>query len=587
MPVRFLLFVLGLGLVASAAAQDGGEAPLFETRAVWFATVLRDGGWPGGPADPPDVQARALRERIRQAHALGINTFVMQVVARGDALYPSEHLPWAHQLKAAGEDPGYDPLAVAIDEAHRLGMELHAWVNVFRVGDSRTESIYRNAPGPPHVMFAHPEWVQEKDQSYWIDPSSEEARAWLVGIVREIVETYDVDGIHFDFIRYPQGGLNDDGASFQFDPNGYDDIGAWRRANVTGFVAAAYAAVMEVRPWVKVGSAPVGNYQDNGLWPALWGYSDVFQESRAWLTGGINDYLAPQIYWGLGMTPDFDVLVREWEAASSGLPLFAGIAAYGPAEGTFPAADLPLLIDAARAAGAEGQVFFRYDHFLQYADLITTRYPHPALPAPMWHRFEARAPSTPGGVALTQEGTLAATLTWTASEGTAADPLRGYAVFRNEGAPPDPTNAAHLHAVTGSAASFTDVYEAAPAAPLYYRVAAVSRLGLVSDASEPVSTAGMPLAAGGETPESTFRIEAFYPNPAASPVTVTYEVRQGADVTLEVYDALGRVVATPAEGWHAPGTYRVTIDPATWAAGVYLCSLQSGAHRAVERLVVR
>ncbi|NNE36404.1 MAG: family 10 glycosylhydrolase [Rhodothermales bacterium] len=163
---------------ASSIASDvaAQSSPLFETRGVWFATVLRDGNWPVSVLDSATKQEADLRERIQHAKALGLNTFVFQAVARGDAMYPSSRLPWSARLGSAGVDPGYDPLAVAIDEAHRLGMELHAWINVNRVGDVNSVADFSGASNPGHVFYEHPGWVQSVSGALRLDASAPEAR---------------------------------------------------------------------------------------------------------------------------------------------------------------------------------------------------------------------------------------------------------------------------------------------------------------------------------------------------------------------------------------------------------------------------
>ncbi len=580
------LLPLVLALLTPVAAR-GQTPPLFETRGVWFATVLRDGGWPAD-GDDAEAQEAALRLRIGQAHALGLNTFVFQAVARGDALYPSTRLPWSPLPRGAGEDPGYDPLAVAVDEAHRLGMEVHAWINVFRVGDTSTLARFENVRDPAHVAFAQPDWVAQEEGNLWIDPSNEDARAWLVDNVLEVVLGYDVDAVHFDFIRYPQGGLSRDGETFQADPNNADfaTIDDWRRHNVTQFARAAHRAVLDAKPWVKVGATPIGNYRDTNGWPALFGFSDVFQESRRWLQEGLHDYLAPQIYWNIPDPPRFDVLAREWVREAAGRPIFTGIAAYK----ADVQAEIDVEIDTARAAGAAGQVFFRFEHLLQAASRIAARYPHPALPAPMTHRFEAAPPATPADFAAQrgepETGGFSITLTWTPADGTPADPVRGYAVFRRAGTPPDPARAEDLLAVVDRRqASFTQAFDAPPADPLYYRVAALSRLGMVSPATAAVSTAQAPVAVD-DAPPPAFRLDAVYPDPVRDEATVTFEIDRSGDVALVVYDVLGRSVAVLARGHQAPGRYRVRLDAAAWPAGAYWLALRAGAAQRVRSFLV-
>ncbi|RMF60553.1 MAG: T9SS C-terminal target domain-containing protein [Bacteroidetes bacterium] len=590
MPRRlFLLLCLSALYAASSHSQP---APLFETRAVWFATVLGDGGWPASTLDTPAKQADDLRDRIRTAHALGMNTFIFQAVARGDAMYPSARLPWSARLRGPGVDPGYDPLAVAIDEAHALGMELHVWFNVFRVGDTTTESLFAGVDDPPHVIHAHPEWVQFVDGSPWIDPSSDEARAWLVDNVMEIVEGYDLDAIHFDFIRYPAGGLTEDGAAFQFNPRGFDLIDDWRRDNVTRFVRDVYARVLAVKPWVKIGSAPLGNYEPfPGAWPALWAFTDVFQESRRWLQEGLHDYLAPQLYFDIGRTPepgndvdspDFDYLVRDWVSGAGGLPIFAGL---GPFK-SIVREEILAQIDTTRVAGAQGQAFFRYDHLLAIADDLAVAYPHPALPAPMTHRFEATVPTAP---ALRDDlVTTSFRLAWTASAGSATDPVRAYAVFMRSGSPPEAVPADLVAVVPATATTWEGIrYDVPPDPPDYFRVAALSRLGMLSTLSPAVSTDDL-IVTGTEdagTPDPV-RLTALYPNPASSTLRLVFSLGDTRPVTVMLTDLLGRRARTYEAGLRGPGVHTLVLDVSGLASGVYLGRFEAGDRHVVRRVVI-
>ncbi len=584
--MRYGLALVCLLLLPSLSPAQTAP-PLFETRAVWFATVLGDGGWPASTIDTPDRQAEDLRDRIADAGSRGMNTFVFQAVARGDAMYPSERLPWSARLRGPGLDPGYDPLAVAIEEAHARGMELHVWINVFRVGDTTTEGLFAGVTDPPHVLTAHPEWVQTVDGNPWIDPSSPEARAWLVDNVLEIVEHYDLDAVHFDFIRYPSGGLPNDGVNFQFDDRGFEDIDDWRRDNVTQFVRDVYARILDAKPWVKVGSAPIGNYENfPGAWPALWAFSDVFQESRRWLAEGIHDYLAPQLYFTLGRTPepgnsfdspDFAFLARDWVDHAGGRPVFTGIGAFK--DNVRP--EILAQIDTSRAAGAQGQVYFRFDDLLalDFGD----RYEHPALPAPMTHRFEAAAPSPP---VLAEIGP-SFRLDWAPSTGAATDPVRAYVVFSRSGEPPELRPEDLIDVVDAATTSWSGIiYDTSPQPPDYYRVAAVSRLGILSEPSEAVNTSALVVSAEDETTPGPIRLERPYPNPASSFVNVAFVMDRAAPVRWTVTDLLGRRVLAREAGFLSAGAHRDRLDLGGLASGVYLLTLEADGRRVSRRVVI-
>lgn len=594
MRLSLILFLLSPLFYSSTLTAQPADDPFFETRAVWLATVLRDGNWPTTGA-PPDQQAEALRGIIRQAHAMGINTFFMQVVARGDAMYPSARLPWSALLKGPGEDPGYDPLAVALEEAHRLGMELHAWFNVFRIGDTSTLSQFENIDDPQHVGFAQPGWVHELGAQVWLDPSSVEARDWLVGNVLEIVENYDIDGIHFDFIRYPQGGFPEDEANFQFDNRGFADLPDWRRGNVNAFVESVSAAISSAKPWVKIGSAPLGNYRETSAWPAFWAYSDAYQESRLWLENGWHDYLAPQIYFSTGTdpegtntfsSPDFTVLVNEWVDESANRPIIAGMGVYKPTEGRFPASDLPVQIDHAREAGAAGQAAFRFDHLVEYADLITAKYPYPALPVAMQHRFEAAAPTVPSGLVVSGASGNRVMLSWLASAGAAADPLRSYVILRRQDAPPVANEAADLLVVVdGTQLTFTDS-TVTPGQTYYYSVAARSALGVVSSPSDPVSSQVITAIVSEGQDNRATTIVSVFPNPASQNAQVVYYLDAPANVEIILYDTIGRRANRLHTGQSVAGTHRLDVSTGHLANGVYQVVLRAGTATSTWPLMI-
>lgn len=590
--LRVVLLTVLLGL-CPLVAQAQQAAPLFETRAVWFTAALGDGAWPPRTADAAG-QAEALRRLIRACHAMGLNTFIFQVTANGDAFYESTRLPWTVSLNGPGINPGFDPLAVAVEETHRLGMELHAWINVFWVGDLTTLTQYGHVTGPAHVLFAHPDWVQANGYLLWLDPGVAEARKWLVGNVIELVEKYDLDAIHFDYIRYPGGGLKDDVQRFLADPRGFTNLEDWRRDNVTRFVQDATAAVRARKPWVKMAATPIGNYKPHLDWPALWGFSDTFQESRRWLAEGWHDYLAPQLYWSIGTTPepgtrvpspDYQRLAKEWAAEAHGRPVFAGIAAYKPAFNLFSADELPRQIDLAREAGMGGQVFFRYDHLYQYRDLVAGRYRHQALPYPMRQRPEAAAPRAPTTLQVRPEGDHGAALSWSAATGTLQDPLRGYAILRRAGEAPVPERAEDLLTVVDAGTTtFRDAYASRPAAPYVYRVVALSRLGLVSPPSSPAAAVAN---VGVEpTPAADGGLEALFPNPATDVATAVFTLEQPGRVEIILHDLLGRRVAVGGDGWRGAGRHEVRLSVAHLPPGLYLCTLRVGGAQYAERLVV-
>jgi len=362
----------------NALAQIPEETPKNEFRAVWLTTnfgldfpskkddapefIDPGSDWPatlpGQTSFSPEQQKKELINIIQSASDIGLNAIIFQVVPRADAFYQSERLPWSSLLTGTmGEDPGWDPLEVLIRESHKRGMEVHAWVNIGRVGNVDMPMPDKH---PLHITQTNEEWIEIVDDDYWLNHGIPDAREWKVQNINEIVENYDVDAIHLDFIRYPTGGFNNDQETFErYNENNIEDIDDWRRDNFTEFIRKLYPSIKELKPWVKVGATPVGHYRTGDFpWPALWGYDDVFQDSRTWLQEEINDYIIPQIYWTSGGEPDFDALVSDWSQNHFNREVYIG-------KGPFNAdvrTQISNQIDFTRQSGAGGSAFFRFEH---------------------------------------------------------------------------------------------------------------------------------------------------------------------------------------------------------------------------------
>ena len=374
-PLGFFIILFLLYLPTALLTQESFHKQEF--RAVWLTTAARL-DWP--PDASKEVQQNSLRNIIHTSKEIGLNTIVFQAVARGDAMYQSERLPWAPWLTGVpGKDPGWDPLAFVIEEAKALGMEVHAWYNVFRVGDTSTP--ISSTREPLHVVHANPEWIRTVEGRYNLNPGYPEAREWVIGNVLEIVENYDIDAIHFDYIRYESGGFSDDWQLMaEYNPENIGNLHDWRRYNVNEFVRDVYPAIKEMKPWVKVGSTPVGHY-GTADYPHFSGYYHAFQDSRRWLKEEVHDYLAPQLYWDIGESTDpapFELLAHEWIEESSNRHIYIGLGPYKT--NVYP--EIPAQIDTVREAGGDGQIYFRYSHITPPPP-FGNRYQYMSLPPVM------------------------------------------------------------------------------------------------------------------------------------------------------------------------------------------------------------
>jgi len=321
-----------LSPLVQAAPRPGGLPREF--RAAWMATVFNL-DWPSSPGLSPDVQRAQLASQLDAAARLNLNAVIFQVRPSGDAVYASSLEPWCGFIGGAtGRSPGYDPLKFAVAEAHRRGLELHAWFNPFRARASKSYG-----PAGSHLAARRPEWTRSFGGGLWFDPGEPGVREHTIRVIADVARRYNVDGIHIDdyFYPYPPAGASGMGASTFPDSSTYAKYGrgqnraAWRRSNVDAFVSGLYRAVKSVRPEAKVGISPFGIWRP-GVPASIKGQLDSYEylgaDARGWLARGWCDYLSPQLYWSID-PPDqsFSTLLRWWHQQNgSGRHLWPGMA---------------------------------------------------------------------------------------------------------------------------------------------------------------------------------------------------------------------------------------------------------------------
>ncbi|MEN5298651.1 glycoside hydrolase family 10 protein [Brucella sp. TWI559] len=320
--------------------------------ASWVATVLNL-DWPSKASTQIENDServkRQKQELVRmfdEASQHGINAVIFQVSPAADAFYKSEYLPWSSYLTGTlGKDPGFDPLRFAIAEAHKRGIELHAWLNPYRVSmDVRpaTQKELKNASSdsPASVYKTKPEWVGISAERYVLDPGIPAVRQWVTNITAEVVQKYDVDGIQFDdyFYYETQGSpLKDDKTYKRFGTkfsNKYD----WRRYNTYALVQEISDRIKAIKPHVRFGISPGGVWRnqldDPRGSPTRAGktnYDGDFADTRAWVKDGLIDYIAPQVYWSSGQKDvPYGPIVRWWADTVRGTKtdLYIGMALY-------------------------------------------------------------------------------------------------------------------------------------------------------------------------------------------------------------------------------------------------------------------
>ena len=481
-----LLVLLCAGTVSLCAQVY----PKREFRGAWLATVANI-DWPRSPADPADLQKTQLTTLLDALHAAGITSVIFQVRPECDAFYQSSIEPWSYYLTGTqGLAASYDPLQFAVDEAHKRGMELHAWFNPYRA--VRVIGLYPPAPG--HVSVVHPDWILTftADNAKLLDPGLPQVRDYVARVVSDIVRRYDVDGLHADDYFYPYSGItNQDAATFANYSRGFSDIGAWRRDNVNLLMAQIADSMAAIKPWVKFGMSPFGIWKNN-VPPGITGldaYNEIYGDAMAWLHAHSIDYLTPQLYWKIGGKQDYSLLMPWWadSAAAYGRHLYTG----NEFVGSYTTAELPNQVALNRAnPKVGGQILFSANGIpsdaLSFADSLKAhQYRYPALP-PVMAWKDTLASYMPRGIRYAPlAGGGPAALQW---DYPIVSPGAGlayrYAVYRFDHRPAaaDLALAQNLLSVEGN------MYYVPPAPPSqaglwYYAVTALTRNYVESDTS--------------------------------------------------------------------------------------------------------
>jgi uncharacterized lipoprotein YddW (UPF0748 family) len=327
-----------------------------ETRAVWVATNFRL-DWPPQTLDQVK-QKQALTEIFDNIKSKNLNTVFFQASSNGTTLFKSSFDPFSSYI--TGEIDGeasYDPLKMATELAHKRGLEIHAWLNILRCFTGTEMNVAKN---PNHISQRKPEWVIEDirdgQRSLWLDPGLPEVREYISSMIEELVENYDIDGVHLDYIRYP-GRNFDDEFSYNIYGSGLSRD-EYRRRNINDLVELINKKIKAVRHYVKLGAAPIGVYKNQKGMTAWEGYTEVYQDSREWLKRGIIDYVSPQIYWGFNDNPRFGLVAKDWTDNSFGRNIILGIGAYKPSVKP----DMDQMIQYSRSIKASGVAFFRYEN---------------------------------------------------------------------------------------------------------------------------------------------------------------------------------------------------------------------------------
>ena len=352
---RYLTFLIVVFSVLSSCGAKKEQArftnlkyPKREFRGAWIHTIAQNQYQSMNPAQMRQYFVKMLDD----LHQAGINAVIFQIRPQADAFYYSEIEPWSRYLTGVqGKAPaeGFDPLAFMIEECHKRNMELHAWLNPYRVGFTNQQFV------PNHIYRRHPERFVVYAKQIYFDPGIPENRAHICTVVEDIVRRYDVDAIHMDdyFYPYPVAGeVYPDDNSFNryaagqgFAPNQKDD---WRRNNVNLLIRDIKYAIARNKPWVRFGISPFGIYRNKKSTPdgsgsetnGLQNYDDLYADIKLWVQNGWIDYNMPQIYWEIGhKLADYTTLINWWASNNFAQPLYIGQDVKRTMDATMPSGD--------------------------------------------------------------------------------------------------------------------------------------------------------------------------------------------------------------------------------------------------------
>ena len=394
------LLVLTFGWVVSAKGQSNAATPKYEFRAVWVATVVNI-DWPSTKELTTGEQKQEFIELLDFYQELNFNAVIVQIRAAGDAFYASAYEPWSKYLtgeEGRPPEPYYDPLEWMIAEAHERGYEFHAWFNPYRATfDKDTLAL-----APNHAFNTHRDWMVEYGKRFYFNPGLPAVRRYTTNVIMEVVNKYDIDGVHFDDYFYPykvKEQVFADSLTYALHGIG-KDIESWRRASVDSLVKNVSDSIRAVKPWVQFGISPFGVWRNasvdslgSNTRAGQTTFDDLYADPLKWMEYQWIDNVIPQLYWSMDYPPaSHRILVQWWSEREYEGHLYVGNGAYKVKNNSDKAwrkyREIIDQVDLARNEKAvTGNVFFsaksiRGRHERLARKLKKKKYRYPALPPP-------------------------------------------------------------------------------------------------------------------------------------------------------------------------------------------------------------
>jgi len=400
--VRVYLFLLFTGFALGQSYRSSNERPPViprEFRGAWSACVYNI-DWPSQKGLSVGAQKAEMVRMLNKMASLKMNALIFQVRPNADAVYKSRYEPWSHWISGTmGRSPGYDPLAYCLQQAHSRGIEVHAWFNPFRALPNKDL-----ATSSKHVSRTHPSVIRRFKNYKWMDPASSFTQKRALAVIMDVVNRYDIDGVHIDDYFYPYPDVAKNGVAKQVFPDGKSE--SQRRGYVNGFVKNMYSRVKKAKPWVRVGISPFGIWRPGvpaGTTARIDSYKHISADSRKWLRNGWCDYLSPQLYWRINSAQSYTRLLTWWRAQGK-RPVWPGIASArinSTEDPGRPASEIINQVNYSRTIGRNyvGHVFWSAKSINKNRGGISSAlskrvYQQPALVPPMpW--ISQKAPPTP------------------------------------------------------------------------------------------------------------------------------------------------------------------------------------------------
>ncbi len=571
-----------------------------ESRGVWLTTV--------GGADWPDShnagsQQSQMRNILDNLQDGNMNTVFFQVRTRGCTFFPNPYEPLAAELTGTlGGSPGYDPLQYAITQAHNRGLEIHAWFNCFLVWSS---SYWPPTANPPHPLTAHPEWRMVDNNGHAPDPTLGEDVFFSPGnpdviehtlqLAWYLVENYNVDGVHFDYIRYPGSQYSYDDSSLArfYSSSGNPDNLTWpnwQRQQINHFVETFYDSAMILNPRLKVSAAVIGRYNI----PPWNAYYDVFQDPYQWALGGVIDMIIPMIYWPIGDPYPFEQYLLQWvNQYSADRFVYAGLGTYKNEDDYN---EVYNEISVARGVQAEGHVHFRYDNLVTNTGFIwnlkSSLYAHPANQPSMPWKDDVPPPGVDSLTLEPNEIYHYAILRWPAMHDTASDgeSAARYNVYRSVDESLNIMNPNHLVFITPRPDTAYYDLDFQEGHTYQYAVTGLDQLQNEGPASPILAYTYTGINPETGLPQALTLLPA-YPNPFNAAVTLTFEVPATLPVDLKIFDMRGRLIKKLFSGespagkmslqWQGDGESNTRA-----ASGIYLAVLRADGKTFIQKLTL-